>query len=70
MWSAAAWPPHSTSQATSIITGAVRGFRIIYYWHSARQIFLMLYLYSKAEQGDLTAAQRRTLGKVIDENVK
>ena len=45
-------------------------FRIIYYWHSARQIFLMLYLYAKAEQGDLTATQRRTLGKVINENLK
>jgi len=46
------------------------GFRVIYYWHPARQIFLMLYLYSKTEQGDLTATQRRGLGKVIDENFK
>jgi hypothetical protein len=30
----------------------------------------MLYLYSKTEQGDLTAVQRRTLGKVIEENMK
>ena len=45
-------------------------FRIIYYWHSSRQIFLMLYLYSKTEQGDLTAVQRRTLRKVIEENLK
>ena len=45
-------------------------FRIIYYWHSARRIFLMLYLYAKAEQGDLTATQRRTLGKVIEENLR
>jgi mRNA-degrading endonuclease RelE of RelBE toxin-antitoxin system len=44
-------------------------FRIIYYWHSARQVFLMLYLYSKSEQGDLTADQRRALGKVIGENL-
>src|ERR1043165_1156500 len=45
-------------------------FRIIYYWHSSRRIFLMLYLYAKNEQGDLTAVQRRTLGKVIEENMK
>ena len=45
-------------------------FRIVYYWHAARQIFLMLYLYSKAEQGDLTAVQRRSLGKLINENLK
>ena len=45
-------------------------FRIVYYWHAARQIFLMLYLYSKAEQGDLTAVQRRSLGKVINENLR
>lgn len=30
----------------------------------------MLYLYSKAEQGDLTATQRRTLGKAIQEDFK
>jgi len=45
-------------------------FRIIYYWHSARQMFLMLYLYSKTEQGDLTAVQRRGLSKAIEENLK
>ena len=45
-------------------------FRIIYYWHSYRQIFLMLYLYAKNEQGDLTTTQRRTLGQVIGENLK
>ena len=44
-------------------------FRIIYYWHTARQTFFMLYVYSKAEQGDLTAAQRRGLGKLIRENL-
>jgi len=46
------------------------GFRIIYYWHAARQIFLMLYLYSKAEQGDLTPTQRRAVGIVIKEELR
>src|SRR4051794_9173391 len=36
----------------SRVAGKRGGFRIIYYWHAARQIFLMLYLYSKTEQGD------------------
>lgn len=45
-------------------------YRVIYYWHAARQVFLMLYLYSKTEQGDLTVAQRRGLGKVINENIQ
>jgi mRNA-degrading endonuclease RelE of RelBE toxin-antitoxin system len=46
------------------------GFRVIYYWHAAREIFLMLYLYSKAEQGDLTPIQRRALGKAIQGEFK
>ena len=45
-------------------------FRVIYYWHMGRRIFLMLYLYSKSEQGDLTSTQRRTLGKVVYEEFK
>ena len=46
----------------SQMRGKRGSFRVIYYWHAARQLLLMLYLYSKAEQGDLTAVQRRGLG--------
>jgi mRNA-degrading endonuclease RelE of RelBE toxin-antitoxin system len=52
------------------VGGKRGGFRIIYYWHAARQIFLMLYLYSKTEQGDLTSTQRRAVGTVIKEEFK
>ena len=54
----------------SQMRGKRGSFRVIYYWHAARQLFLMLYLYSKAEQGDLTAVQRRGQGKAIEENLK
>ena len=42
-------------------------YRVIYYWHAQREIFLMLFIYSKAEQNDLSAEQRRLLGKVVRE---
>ena len=44
--------------------------RIIYYWHVERRIFLMLFLYRKAEQNDLSAEQRRALAKVVREEFK
>lgn len=44
--------------------------RIIYYWHAERHIFLMLFLYRKAEQNDLSAQQRRALAKVVEEEFK
>ncbi len=45
-------------------------FRIIYYWHAKRELFLMLFLYRKNEQKDLTADQRRVLARVVREEVK
>ena len=46
------------------------GLRVIYYWHSEREMFLMLYAYRKTEQKDLTAAQRKVLAQVIRQEVK
>jgi hypothetical protein len=46
------------------------GLRIIYYWHPQREIFLLLYLYRKNEQKDLTAEQRRVLAKVVQKELK
>ena len=46
------------------------GLRVIYYWHSEREIFLMLYSYRKTEQKDLTAAQRKVLAQVIRQEFK
>jgi len=44
--------------------------RIIYYWHPGREIFLMLFLYRKNEQNDLTSKQRRALGAVVRQEFK
>lgn len=46
------------------------GLRIIYYWVPGEQVFYMLYAYTKAEQGDLTPAQTRQLGRVVREEFK
>lgn len=46
------------------------GIRVIYYWHVERELFLMLYVYSKAEQKDLSVAQVAALAKVVREEFK
>jgi hypothetical protein len=46
------------------------GLRVIYYWAVEEQVCYMLYLYSKNEQGDLTPAQIRVLGKLVREEFK
>jgi hypothetical protein len=43
------------------------GLRVIYYWEPAQEAFYMLYLYAKNEQGDLTTAQARVLGRLVRE---
>ena len=44
--------------------------RIIYYWAPAETEFYMLYVYSKNDQGDLTPAQIRRLGQLVQEEFK
>jgi hypothetical protein len=46
------------------------GLRVIYYWAPAEEAFYMLYAYAKSEQGDLTPAQTRALGKLVREEFK
>jgi hypothetical protein len=46
------------------------GLRIIYYWEPRDEVFYMLYAYAKSEQGDLTVAQARVLGRVVREEFK
>lgn len=46
------------------------GLRVIYYWHLEREVFLMLFLYRKSEQKDLTADQKRVLAKVVKQEFK
>jgi hypothetical protein len=43
------------------------GIRVIYYWAAADTAFYMLFAYAKNEQGDLTPAQARALGRLIRE---
>ena len=46
------------------------GVRIIYYWAPAETVCYMLFAYNKSEQGDLTAAQARALGRLVREEFK
>ena len=45
------------------------GLRVLYYWDAGSDTIYMLYLYSKQEQEDLTAAQVRQLGRMIREEL-
>ena len=51
-------------------SGKRGGLRIIYYWGPAERVVYMLYAYAKNEQGDLTPAQMRTLGRLVREEFK
>lgn len=42
------------------------GSRVIYFWHAKSQHILMLFVYPKNEQADLTPAQRRALRKIVE----
>jgi hypothetical protein len=46
------------------------GIRIIYYWIRDRQWVLMLFAYPKTAQVDLTAAQKGTLRRLVEEELK
>jgi hypothetical protein len=47
--------------------GKSGGVRIIYYWAVTQERLLMLLVYSKSEQDDLTANQLRVLRKIVEE---
>ena len=46
------------------------GVRVIYYWAVNREIILMLLIYGKNEQDDLTAEQLRLLKGLVEEEFK
>jgi hypothetical protein len=46
------------------------GLRVIYYWAPSERVFYMVYAYTKTEQGDLTPAQTRLLGRLVREEFK
>ena len=43
------------------------GLRITYYWAATEAVFYMLFVYSKSDKGDLTPAQIRRLGQLVQE---
>jgi hypothetical protein len=43
---------------------------VIYYWAPRERTFYMIYAYTKAEQGDLTATQTRALARLVREEFK
>ena len=46
------------------------GIRLIYYWAVAREQLLLLFVYPKNEQDDLTPTQLRALKRIIDEEYR
>jgi hypothetical protein len=46
------------------------GVRVVYFWEKTRATCYMLFLYRKNEQGDLTAAQIRTLARLVREEFR
>ena len=46
-------------------SGKRGGLRVIYYWYVAGETILLLYLYRKSRQADLTAEQLRALAEVV-----
>ena len=47
--------------------GKSGGVRTIYYWSKATEIILMLLIYKKNEQDNLTITQTKILTKIVDE---
>jgi hypothetical protein len=46
------------------------GIRVIYYWSASRETILMLFVYAKNEQDDLTRQQLKILRKIIEEEYR
>ena len=47
-------------------TGKRGGARVIYYWRTAENQLLMLLVYKKTRQDDLTPSQKRTLRSIVE----
>ena len=43
------------------------GIRVIYYWYAKGTLIYMLLAYSKDEQADLSAEQKRLLARLVEE---
>lgn len=42
------------------------GIRVIYFWHSASDRILLLFVYRKNERSDLTPAQKKLLRGIVE----
>lgn len=66
--------PHSSGLRKLRWSGSGRGkrggSRIIYYWYSVKEIILMLLIYPKNIQDDLTSEQLKILKKLVKEEIK
>ena len=51
-------------------TGKSGGIRIIYYWAKARNTILMLLVYPKNEQDNLTPSQLKILKSLVEKELK
>jgi mRNA-degrading endonuclease RelE of RelBE toxin-antitoxin system len=50
--------------------GKSGGVRIFYYWHQIKEIILLLFIFAKNEQSDLTTEQLKQLRQIIEEEYK
>ncbi|MFA5803903.1 MAG: type II toxin-antitoxin system RelE/ParE family toxin [Melioribacteraceae bacterium] len=50
--------------------GKSGGVRIIYYWFKTKEIVLMLLIYSKNEQDDLSSEQLKILKSLVEKEFK
>lgn len=48
-------------------SGKRGGIRVIYYWYASETLLYMLLAYSKSEQEELTAAQKKLLMRLVAE---
>ncbi|MCI0693148.1 type II toxin-antitoxin system RelE/ParE family toxin [candidate division KSB1 bacterium] len=46
------------------------GVRVIYYWFLSQEQFLMLFIYPKSEQDDLTPEQMKRLKAIVEQELK
>lgn len=51
-------------------SGKRGGFRVIYYWAVSDEKILMLFIYPKNKQSDLSPAQIEVLSKIVKEEYK
>ncbi len=51
-------------------TGRRGGLRVIYYWYEGDEVFLMLLVYAKNAQDDLTPGQTKLLRRLVEEELQ